>query len=241
MTLVLAHRGASAAAPENTLAAFHLAVAMGADGVELDVRRTADRCLAVHHDAHLPDGRAIVDLAAGELPPHVPMLDDALDACAGLRLVNVELKDLPGEPGHRTDHPLAVGVVERIAARNLHERVIVSSFDLRAVDHVRALDRDVPTAFLAVVAPGTATKLIRRCVAGGHGAFHPHHRGVDARLVARCHEVGLAVNTWTVDAPRRIAKLAAMGVDGIVTNEPDVALAELGRAAPGRPRPDAGS
>ena len=60
MTQVIGHRGASRAERENTLEAFHAAVAQGADGVELDVRRTADGALAVHHDAHLPDGRAIV-------------------------------------------------------------------------------------------------------------------------------------------------------------------------------------
>ena len=69
MTTVIAHRGASNAFPENTVAAFRGAHEMGADMVELDVRRTADGRLAIHHDAHLPDGRAICDVASGDLPP----------------------------------------------------------------------------------------------------------------------------------------------------------------------------
>ena len=74
MTSVFAHRGASATQTENTVAAFAAAVAMGADGVELDVRRTADGALAVHHDAHLPDGRLLCEVATSALPSHVPSL-----------------------------------------------------------------------------------------------------------------------------------------------------------------------
>ncbi len=73
--LVIAHRGASAARPENTLEAFRHAATLGADWVELDVRRTADDRLTVHHDAVLPDGRAIVHLAAGDLPPVAALPD----------------------------------------------------------------------------------------------------------------------------------------------------------------------
>ena len=72
MTQVIAHRGASKAFPENTVAAFRGAAAMGADMVELDVRRTADGYLVIHHDARLPDGRVIYDLRARELPPRCP-------------------------------------------------------------------------------------------------------------------------------------------------------------------------
>src|SRR5262245_27082175 len=91
---VIAHRGASRAAPENTLEAFRLARSLGADAVELDVRRTRDGALAVHHDARLPDGQSVVDLSAAELPRSVPLLDAALDACAGM-WVNVEIKNDP--------------------------------------------------------------------------------------------------------------------------------------------------
>ena len=80
---VIAHRGASAAAPENTLAAFDLARRMGADAVELDVRRTRDGVLVVHHNPGLADGRHIRDTDAADLPATVPDLGAALDACAG--------------------------------------------------------------------------------------------------------------------------------------------------------------
>src|SRR5690606_32215522 len=80
MTLIIAHRGASRAAPENTVAAFRRAVEMGADAIELDVRRTGDDRLVVHHDPSIADGRAIRELSAGELPGWVPEMSDALDA-----------------------------------------------------------------------------------------------------------------------------------------------------------------
>ena len=96
MTLVVAHRGASAAAAENTLPAFRLARELGADWVELDARRTADGVVVVHHDAHLPDGRILAELTADELPESVPNLAEALEECDGMG-VNVEIKNHAGE------------------------------------------------------------------------------------------------------------------------------------------------
>jgi WhiB family redox-sensing transcriptional regulator len=78
---------------ENTVDAFAEARRQGAAGVELDVRRSADRALVVHHDAELADGRVIVELSAADLPPDIPLLHTALDACAGM-LVNIEIKNV---------------------------------------------------------------------------------------------------------------------------------------------------
>ena len=88
MTLVIGHKGAAGLAPENSLEAFRMAREVGADGVELDVRRTADGALAVHHDPTLGDGRRLMDVATGELPAGIATLPPVLDACAGLALVN---------------------------------------------------------------------------------------------------------------------------------------------------------
>ena len=96
-TAVIAHRGASRAAPENTVEAFLTAARMGADAVELDVRRTADGVLVVHHDPRLADTRVIVATPYRDLPAHVPTLAAALDACAGM-WVNVEIKNDAEEP-----------------------------------------------------------------------------------------------------------------------------------------------
>lgn len=206
MTTVWAHRGASATERENTVAAFARAVALGADGIELDVRRTADDQPVIHHDP----------LPPGPLPSHVPGFAEALDACGDL-VVNIEIKE-PTE--------LAEVVVDEVRRRGWADRVVVSCFDLATVDLVRALDPGIPTALLSMLA---SEEDLATCVAHGHGAYHPHHAGVDARLVEAAHERGLAVNVWTVDAPGRITELASFGVDAIVTNQVDIALAALGR------------
>src|SRR5260370_6189299 len=91
---VLAHRGASAVAPENSLEAFCEARRLGADGVELDVRRSADGALVVHHDAEIAGVGRVAALKVVDLPPVVPLLEPAIAACGDL-LVNIELKDLP--------------------------------------------------------------------------------------------------------------------------------------------------
>ena len=97
--------------------------------------------------------------------------------------------------------------------------MIVSSFDLEAIDHVRALAPELETAYLVSFIANHA-KLVDQLVARGHRGVHPWHLLVNRRLVARCHAAGLAVRPWTVDDPDRIAKLATIGVDAICTNVP---------------------
>lgn len=229
MTLVYAHRGASTQERENTIAAFAAAVVMGADGVELDARRTVDGAIAVHHDAHLGDGRPVIGLVATDLPDHVPLLGAALDACGDL-VVNIEIKNWPDDVDFDRTELVAEAVVAEVGARRSHDAVLVSSFHLPTIERVYALDPAIPTGLLVVLAPDDDFgALVDRCGRGGHAALHPHHSGVTDELVDLCHRAGLALNTWTVDDPLSIARLAGMGVDGIVTNVPDVALVALGR------------
>ena len=223
---VYAHRGASVAERENTVAAFRRARELGADGVELDVRRAADGALVVHHDAHLADGRAIHELRAADLPPEVPLLDAALDACAGM-VVNVEIKNWPQDVDFDPGQALVPPVLEACRGHD----VLISSFNIATVDRVRELDASVPTAWLVSFAPDRdrAGRLVEMCRRHGHEVLHPHELAVDAHLLGLCRAAGIAVNTWTVDDPARMRVLADLGVDGIVTNVPDVALAALGR------------
>ena len=224
---IFGHRGSSADAPENTLDAFALARAQGADGIELDVRRSADGALVLHHDAALPDGRLVAATPAAELPTSVPTLAAALDEAQGM-VVNVEIKNLPHEPDFDPDRALADRVVELLAARGGVDDVLVSSFDLATVDRVRSLDPTVPTALLTFVEP-TAARGVELAVERGHVAVHPHDGTVDVDLVAAARAAGVDLNVWTVDDPERIRALAALGVAGIVTNVPAVALAALER------------
>jgi glycerophosphoryl diester phosphodiesterase len=226
MTQIAGHRGASKAFRENTIEAFTGALAMGAHMVELDVRRTADRQMIVHHDAHIAGLGAIVDMRAEDLPAYVPTLAQALDACAGME-VNVEIKSDPSEPDHDGDHWLAQAVVELLVARSDSAQMIVSSFDRSCVDRVHDFAPQLRTGFLYVMPLPSIDEIIAMTVAGGHVAIHPHHAGVTADVVTRAHRASLAVNVWTVDDPDRICELADMGVDAIITNVPNVALATL--------------
>ena len=232
--LVIGHRGASAARPENTVEAFRHARELGADWVELDVRRTADGALVVHHDAHLPDGRAIVELTAAELPVSLPSLDEALDACEGLG-VNVEIKNSRPDPDFDPDDWLAGVVTDRLlaraaAGRHAPDDLLVTSFNRHTVAAVRARAPELPTGLLAM-GGSDPESVVRLAASDGHASLNPWDPDVDARLVELAHDAGLAVCVWTVDDPVRMAALIGMGVDGIITNVPDVARVVVDRAA----------
>jgi len=223
---IVGHRGASRDHPENTLAAFRGASAQFADGVELDVRSTADGVLAVCHDARLADGRVIAELRGASLPDSVPTLAEALAACMGM-LVNVEIKHGPDEPGFSEDRRLADAVMTVIAGLSDRPPILVSSFDLATIDRVRIIAPEVPTGYLVLSATEPVDAVAVAAV-GGHVAIHPNDWFVDEALIVRAHEAGVAVNVWTVDDPDRIRALAAWGVDAIITNTPALARAALG-------------
>jgi glycerophosphoryl diester phosphodiesterase len=222
MVRVIAHRGASAAAPENTIEAFHLAKVLGADWVELDARRTKDGQIIVHHDAHLADGRAIVDLDRAELPDHICDLTDALDACEGMS-VNIEIKNWPDDPDYDDTQEVARFVTEEVNRRGSHHEVLVSCFDRGTIDVVHGLDARIPTAFLHHVVPITWAELAADVAAAGHRTLHPWDGMVDQELMDAASEHELEVNVWTVDDPVRMAALIDLGVHGLCTNVPDVA------------------
>jgi glycerophosphoryl diester phosphodiesterase len=208
---ILGHRGAPFAERENTFRSFAAALAAGADGVELDVRRGPAGDLLIHHDP-LPT----------PVPAHVPTLGEALTAVSGR--VNVEIKNLPTEPGWEADEAISRAVAE--AVRPHRDRVIVSAFTLGSIDAVRAAAPDVATGWLTLAAydqlDAVATAAER-----GHTALHPHHTAVTQEVVDAAHAAGLHLTTWTVDDPERMRALAAMGVDGIITNDPALAVATL--------------
>ncbi len=214
--LVIGHRGASVAAAENTVQAFVLADAMGADGVELDVRLAPDGRLIVKHDP-LPTDEALLD--------GYPQLDEVLGACRNM-LVNVEIKNSVGDP----DHDTSLAVVEpTIAEMRLHgalDRWIISSFDWDTIERCRSVAPDIATAYLVMEA---TSAIIDQTARGGHAAIHPHAPTITASTVTASHDAGLAVNTWTCNDPDRLRELAAFGVDGVCTDVPDLALTALGR------------
>ncbi len=229
---LLAHRGGSGPWRENTLEAFAGALRLGADGVELDVRRSADGRLVVLHDAEIAGTGAVHELRASELPPWVPGLDEALETCAGAT-VNVEIKNAPVGPGLDPAETLATEVVavlaaSRAAPATAPARVIVSSFWPAILAAVRIGDADVPTGLL--VAPALdAAQAADHAAALGCVAVHPFQAQVTGVLVDLVHTMGMGVVAWTVNEPGEVAAMVAAGADVVISDRVTDARQALGR------------
>lgn len=198
--LVYGHRGSPRTHPENTAAGVAAAFALGADGVEIDVRRTPDDLLVCSHD---PLSDAPVDTLA-----------DVLAAARGP--VVAEVKNVPGEPDF--DAPYAATARLLVAALPPGAEVTVSSFDWYAVEVAR--DAGLRTAFLT--SPGIALDAAIAYASGaGVAECHPHWSAVleAPASVARAHDAGLAVVCWTVDDAEVVRALRDAGVDGVITND----------------------
>lgn len=222
---IVGHRGASATHPENTLVAFTAAKDAGADGIELDVRRTKDEVLVVHHDAHLADGRLISKIQADDLPESVPTLADALMVCDDM-WINIEIKNSPDDPDYDATHGISVAVAGLILAFDAEERVLVSSFDVDGVLRIRETAPSIRIGWLCY-GQASPTSLIGRASGHGMAAIHPHDPLVDQSFVTKAHAEGLEVIAWTVDDPNRLRELASFGVDALITNDPAAARAAL--------------
>lgn len=225
MTVVIAHRGASKDHEENTISAFQGALKQGADWVEFDVRRTSDHELVIHHDAALKDGRFVNETRLDELPKSVPRLKTALEACAGMG-VNVEIKNLPGDPGHDPTPLLARQVAQTLAEGSFPNGVLVTCFDLITLGQFRDTSPEVDLGYL-VISGSEPLDAVAEALKLGCKAINPYGDFVDQALIERAHAAGIEVNAWTVDDPERIAELAGLGIDGIITNVPAIARASL--------------
>jgi len=234
--LIIGHRGASALAPENSLPAFARAAADGADGVELDVLRCASGEVVVFHDDDLVrlgdrPGRvarmSLAELRAVRLRSGavIPTLAEALEACGPTLLVNVELK-AAGVPW--AEIRALVGAVAAVtAAPGLRERILISSFHPYAV---WAWQRRVPGIPAGLLFEAEAPVHLRRAWAlPWLQPFSAHPQGVlcDEASVRRWHGRGYRVAVWTIDASQELRRLAAAGVDALITNDPAASRAAL--------------
>ncbi len=230
--LVLAHRGASADAPENTLSAFRLALAQGADGVELDVWRCGTGEVVVVHDEDL--GRVggtplrvsdspLAALRAADVGAwkgerfrgeQIPLLSEVLEALPDA-IVNVELKSRGGR-----DLALAHAAAEVIWRAGAGARVVVSSFDWRLLAAFRLAAPDVAVGLLFDAERAWRLRTFLGIRALRPAAVHPDREiATDAR-VRRWAARGLAVNVWTVDEPAEASRLARAGAAALITNVP---------------------
>ena len=234
LPIVVAHRGASATFPENTLEAFDAAVGAGAAAVEFDVRLSADGVPVVVHD---PDvGRVsgspgfVHELSADDLQEldltgggRIPTLREVLDLLSGRTGIDIEIKNIPGEPAF--DSPTEA--VLEACLRELRDSgfagpVLVTSFNWLTIERCRELEPSIPTGFLTIgaVEPRAAFVYARDA---GHRWVLPNAAPLleagDA-FVQEVHAAGMLVGTWVVDDAEPFARLLAMGVDAVATNDP---------------------
>jgi glycerophosphoryl diester phosphodiesterase len=225
LTLVIAHRGASADQHENSLAAFRLALEQGADGIELDVQTTADHEIIVFHDLEL-DGRPICNLQSAialsyRLPngERLPTLAQALAVITPGATAFVELKSLPPDADAR--------LFALIDAAPRPDRCHVHSFDHRIIRRLTA-HRAPLTANAGVLSGSYTLDPADQVRAAGAAALWQHADLVDRPLAAQIHDAGFRLYAWTVDRPDRMRELIEDGVDAICTNRPALAREVIG-------------
>lgn len=234
-TLVYAHRGASGYAPENTMSAFIKGIEMGAGGIELDVHLTKDGELVVVHDETVnrtSNGKGCVrDMSLAELRrldfgshfspefegERIPTLEEVLDFSAAKKIiVNIEIKATPGmyHPG------IEKKVSELVKAFNLEDKVIVSSFNHPCLVRYRGIS---PEAAIGLLYSGILAETGKYAAMVGAKAVHPNFHSIDTEVIKQCRQHGIMINTWTVNEEKDMERLAKAGIDGIITNYPDIA------------------
>jgi len=222
---VIAHRGASGYLPENTLAAYALALEQRADMIEIDLHQSRDAAVVIAHDEQLEalGGRgAIADAALADLlrldagqGQRLPQLDEILDRFGSRIPFNLELKvSRRGEYGGLEERALAA-----VRARGLLADTLFSSFSERVLGRLRSLE---PSSRLALlISPEDPSRPFERATALAAEAVNPWHGLVDRAFVEGARSAGLRVLPYTVDAPERQRALLELGVDGLFTNFPD--------------------
>lgn len=227
--LIIAHRGASAVAPENTLAAFEAAIAAGADGIEFDVRLTRDHVPVVIHDQTLRRtggvrGR-VADLTFAEFSQvdvgswfgesfaaqQVPSLEQLFELFrTNDMLLYLEMKS-------QEQPQLAEACCRLIEEHRLKDRVVFECFEHSALEIVKNID---PTLRTAALFQSPASFILKRAQAIGASEIALHHRLANKRLVEKAGLANLKVVTWTVDDPAWIDRARAYGIEALITNNP---------------------
>lgn len=217
--LLLGHRGARRYAPENTLAAFDLALEQGADGFEFDIRSTRNRQSVICHDAKLNrlsvrkhTFKQLCDSAA-TMERRPPCLDDVLARYARNAFLNLEIKVRGMERE----------VATAVSRTRMREGYFISSFLPGVIRELHALDDSLVLGTLA-----QTRWQLRRWTRMPTRYVVPHYHLLSRRLVEEIHASGKLVVTWTVNEPRNMLKAADMGVDGIISDDTKALVKTLG-------------
>jgi len=215
-TRVIAHRGASVERPENTLAAFELAVAQRADMIETDLHHLRDGAIALFHDDDVR-GRPVGAHDLAELRaalPQAPTLQETLDAVGRQIDFNLELK----APRAGPYEGLEARVLDLVRRREILSRTLFSSFSDTVLRRLRELE---PKARLGtLVSARQPGDILARAASVGAEAVHLDLRLATAARIREAHAAGYQVNVWTVDRPEDQKRLVGEGTDGILTNLP---------------------
>lgn len=237
LPLRFAHRGASARAPENTLAAFREAARLGADAVECDVQLCADGVPVILHDDTVDrttDGRGAVarltlpqirKLDAGAWfasrfrGERIPTLEETLEFARGRIGLNLEVKetDLKGRGRGNGDAALVRALASAVRRTGFADFLVVSSFSPALLHRVR---QAMPRARLGWLCSRSCRGLKRLQRRVDLFAFHPHQRLATPRRVRAAHDRGLRVFVWTVNDPAAMRRLVHLGCDGLMTDDP---------------------
>ena len=236
MPLNVGHRGTMASAPQNTLAAFRKAVEVGADGVELDVQLSRDGAVVVIHD-FIVDGTTdgtgrVVQKTLAELKAldtgikfapefageRIPTLAEVFNLLEGKLLVNVELE----APGRSRDTSLVAPVLKVVREHGMGKRVLFSSFNPYVLRAMKKLAPDIPIGLLYAPASPIYARHAWLDPFEPHEARHPHYSMLTGPIIGWYHSRGLRVNTWTVNEPDEMRRFIEAGVDGVITNKPDL-------------------
>ncbi len=244
---IFAHRGASAYAPENTLAAFELALQQGAPAIELDVKLSADGHAVVIHDPTVDrttNGKGkVARLSLAELRAldagsffsekyrgeKIPTLEEVFDLVGKRALINIELTN------YTTPRDSLVEEVCRLVREHhMEENVLFSSFLPRNLHQAAILLPEVPRGLLALEGWKGLWMRSFQFFFGNYQALHPYVSDVTPQQIASVHRIGRRVHVWTVNDAEWIRRLLKWGADGIFTDDPPLALriaAEFHRAS----------
>lgn len=240
---IFAHRGASAYAPENTLAAFEAALEQGADAIEVDAGLSADGHVVVIHDAEVDrttGGRGLVGemslaglraLDAGGYfserfrGEKIPTLEEVFESFGRRTFINVELKNRGGTGDHLVDSVCAL-----VRRCRLQAQVMFSSFQAGILAGARALLPEVACGLLAPKGlPGAWSRSFGFAF-GSYQALHPNLVDVTIQQIQRVHRLKRRVHAWTVNSDADMRRLFGWGVDGIFTDDPGLAVRVRGES-----------
>ena len=243
---VIAHRGGAKLAPENTLTAFQKAIDLGVEMIEIDIEQTSDSVVVVIHDRHIDrttNGEGAVDsltyeqikdLDAGSWfdekysNEKIPTLDEVFEFVNDQTILLIEIKS-----GSERYPGIERRTVEAINKHNAKSWSVVQSFNLKAVERIKALDPDIETYYLLgrgfkeYFEQHFGTNKTTKDVNLGFEGFAVNHRALDAEAIEVLKAHGLSVFTWTVNDPDEMDRFLETSIDGIITDAPDVLIEKL--------------